>query len=227
MKKLNTDEFIKRAINVHNNEYDYSLVEYVNSRTKINIVYSKHGVFSQTPNNRLNGEGCLICGKIKNINSITKDTKYFIDKAKIIHGNKYDYSCANYTGALSYIDIICPTHGIFIQQVNCHLSGCGCPKCFGGVKKTQEEFINSTKIVHGNKYDYSLVNYVNHNTNIKIICPKHGEFNQTPTSHLSGNGCRICNESKGENKVALFLLNNSIEFVREKRFSNNSGKDKK
>ena len=94
----------------------------------------------------------------------------------------------------------------------------------GGVKKTQEEFIINAKQIHDNKYNYSLVKYINAYTKIKIICYMHGIFKQTPTKHLCGNGCPICNESKGENTITKYLLNNSINFEREKKFDNCKGK---
>ncbi len=224
MKNLTKEEFIERAINVHGNEYDYSLVNYIKSRIKVKIICNKHGEFMQTPNNHLNGQGCLKCGELTTKLKNKKNTDYFITKAIKVHGNKYDYSNVNYTGALNYINIICPIHGMFRQHANSHLSGGNCSKCVGGIKKTQEEFIVNAKQLHDNKYDYSLVEYVDAKTNVKIICSIHGIFEQAPTKHLCDHGCPICNESKGENKIANYLLKNSIKFVREKKFNDCKGK---
>lgn len=122
-----------------------------------------------------------------------KNIDEFIEKAKKIHRNKYDYSKSIYKTSTKKLDIICPTHGIFSQQAMSHLMGAGCPKC-AIMKKTltKEKFIENAITKHGNKYDYSNVNYINSKIKVKIICFKHGEFEQKPTSHLMGRGCPIC-----------------------------------
>ena len=219
MRKLTNIEFISRANNVHDNFYDYSLMKYINIKTKIKIICSKHGLFEQIPNNHLNGMGCPICGRLLNDKHKKKNIDEFIIKAIKIHGDRYDYSKSIYVGADKKIDIICSIHGVFSQIVSSHLNGRGCSKCVGGVRKTLTDFINDAKQIHSDKYDYSLVKYKNAKTKIKIICPTHGIFEQTPTKHLCGNGCFICSESKGEREVAKYLINNSILFEREKRFN--------
>jgi len=222
MKKLTKEEFIIKAINIHSDEYDYSLVNYINNQIKIDIICLKHGMFKQKPNNHLNGHICPKCSAIK---KMEKNKKYFITKAINIHGNKYDYSNIDYMGALSCVNIVCPTHGVFQQYANNHLSGQGCPKC--GIKKRNignrlgiKKFIEKAKKVHGNKYDYSNVNYISTSDYVIIICPEHGTFVQFPNNHLKGCGCPLCKESIGEKKIAEFLLKNSIKFEREKKFDN-------
>lgn len=121
----------------------------------------------------------------------------FIDKAKKIHGDKYDYSKVEYVNAHVNICIICPIHGEFWQRPDRHLEGCGCKKCFivANAKKqtsTVEDFINKARKVHGDKYDYSKVEYVNNYTKVCIICPIHGEFWQIPSNHLKGQHCPKC-----------------------------------
>ena len=117
-----------------------------------------------------------------------KATEEFIRKAREVHGDKYDYSKAEYKNHLTKITIICPEHGEFQQIPSGHLSGHGCPKCSGKAKLTTEEFIRKAREVHGDKYDYSKVDYKNANTNITIVCPEHGEFEQRPADHLRGAG---------------------------------------
>lgn len=149
------------------------------------------------------------------------DTKLlkFIEKAKIVHENKYDYSLAEYKDSITKIKIICPEHGIFEQNPNGHLSGCGCYICGGTKKLTTKEFIKKATEVHGNKYDYSLVDYKNNETKVKIICRKHGIFEQTPAAHYRVKcGCPLCKISKGENKIVKFLIENNIDFERQKTF---------
>lgn len=187
-KKSNTKEFIEKAIKKHQDTYDYSLVKYESNVKKIKIICKIHGIFEQTPANHLTGYGCFGCGGFINSN-----TDEFIDKAKNIHGNRYDYSLVDYKKSHIKVKIICSKHGIFEQSPSKHLEGQNCSKCSGNVKKTREEFVLEAKKVHQNKYDYSLVEYINGKTNVKIICPEHGVFEKTPVKHtLRKEGCHQC-----------------------------------
>ena len=152
--------------------------EYVNAYTKVKIICKEHGIFKQQPNNHINGHGCPKCIG-------TKTTEDFIKKSKKIHNHKYDYSLIKYINCQTKVKIICPDHGIFEQLSTSHLNGNGCPKCIGRFKDT-EQFILDVKKVHGNKYDYSLTEYIDSNTKVKIICKEHDMFEQTP-SNLSPN----------------------------------------
>lgn len=196
MAKLKTLEgFIQDSRNKHGDRYDYSLVEYVNSQTKVKIICANHGVFNQSPNKHLLGRGCPKCvGKGKN-------TKDFILQAQKAHSNRYDYSLSEYIGSTKKLKIICAKHGEFEQIASLHLSGAGCQQCANDVirskrLKSQSQFIQDAQKIHGNQYDYSLAEYVDSRTKVKIICAKHGEFTQTPTSHLNGSGCNKCGRIK-------------------------------
>ena len=120
-------------------------------------------------------------------------TEEFIEKAKAIHGDKYDYSKVVYKTSREKVIIICPKHGEFLQSPNCHLNGAGCAKCCNNTKKTTETFIENAMAIHGEKYDYSKVEYINNKIPVCIICPEHGEFYQTPKNHLAlKQGCPKC-----------------------------------
>lgn len=120
-------------------------------------------------------------------------TNIFIEKAKCVHGDKYDYSQVVYSNMKTKVRIICPIHGVFEQTPDKHLHGkCGCPMCAGNVKSNTAEFCQKALAIHGGKYDYRYVNYVNNKTSVEIMCPEHGVFTQTPTNHLKGKGCPIC-----------------------------------
>ncbi len=217
-EKLNTISFIEKAKKVHGDKYDYSKVEYIDSKTKVCIICPKHGEFLQTPHNHLSCKGCPKCSVTKKL-----DTNIFIEKAKLIHINKYDYSKVEYKGSKEKICIICPKHGEFWQTPNNHLSNQGCPKCSidnitNKNKFTTAFFIEKSKKVHGDKYNYSKVEYVNSKTKICIICPIHGEFLQAPNKHLLGQGCPLCSESKLEEETRILLENNKIRFEYQKRF---------
>jgi len=128
-------------------------------------------------------------------------TEEFISRARRVHGNKYDYALVEYSGTYTPVKIICREHGEFEQKPTKHLSGHGCKPC-GRLAKANadrlntEQFIAKAKRVHGDKYDYSLVSYERHDLPVKIVCPAHGEFEQKPTYHLSGNGCRKCADDR-------------------------------
>ena len=214
-------EFISKANAKHEGKYDYSKVDYKGSFNKICIICSEHGEFWQTPHNHLTGRGCPKCGIIKTKLMNSSSTNEFITKSNIIHNNKYDYSKVSYVNAYSNVCIVCPIHGEFWQTPTKHLCGGGCSKCNGGIKISQKEFIEKAKLVHNNEYDYSKVNYINTSTKVCIICPKHGEFWQTPTNHIhktQPQGCPKCKSSKMENSVRKFLEGHNIQFEEQKRF---------
>lgn len=211
---MTIENFIIKAKKVHGNKYDYSLVKYKNNKTKIKIICPIHGKFEQTPNSHLRHK-CSKCAT----DNLLDNIHFFIKKAKKVHGNKYDYSLIEYKGSHIKIKIICPEHGIFEQMPYSHLKSKGCYKCFAKNKcDSTDDFIKKAKKIHGNKYDYSLIEYENVIKKMKIICKKHGIFKQSASYHLRGIGCPICNESKGEEKISKFLKNKKIKFEREKRF---------
>ena len=187
-----TKEFIEKAIKIHGDKYDYSKVEYKKASEKVIIICKIHGEFLQTTGNHLYGYNCKKCSKEETSNKQKYTTEDFINKSKIIHGDKYDYSKVNYIDSKTKIIIMCKIHGEFQQGPNKHLQKQGCPKCGGHQLSNNELFISQSKIIHGDKYDYSKVDYINSQTKIIIICKIHGEFNQVPNSHLQGCGCKLC-----------------------------------
>ena len=213
-KKGTNEDFIKKSIEIHNNKYDYSLVNYINQYVKIQIVCPIHGIFEQTPKNHLNKCGCPKCvGR----NIEFDDLK---DEFVNIHGNKYEYYKDSFIGKSFKMKIKCKLHDyIFYQYVDNHLKGWGCPKCSKRYNYTTDEYIKICDDVHNYKYDYSLTNYTKADNMIKIICLKHGIFKQKAKYHISGHGCPICNYSKGEFIISNFLNSMKIEFESQKRFA--------
>jgi len=102
------------------------------------------------------------------------------------------------------VKIICKEHGVFEQRVSCHLIGQGCAKCYGNIKSTTSDFIKKAKLKHGDRYDYTLVKYKEAFKKIIIICNEHGEFEQTPCSHLKGSGCKKCKSTSDNNVLYLW-----------------------
>jgi hypothetical protein len=217
-KKKTKEEFIKEATEKHKGKYDYSKVEYVNARTKVCIICPEHGEFEQLPNNHIKGYGCPTCGVENRSEKRTLTKEDFIKKAREVHGNKYDYSKVEYVNCMTKVCIICPEHGEFKQVPSQHLSGKGCSKCSGCYVPTTEEWIVSARKVHGDKYDYSKVEYVNALTKVCIICPEHGEFWQTPNNHTNGKGCPKCNLSHLERSVMNYLDEVEITYDYQKHF---------
>ena len=203
---------IKEFKEIHGNRYDYSKVNYKGVDNKITIICVEHGEFEQTPYNHKMGQNCPKCsGKNLSTNDIIKNFKE-------IHGNRYDYSKVNYIKSSIKVTIICTEHGEFEQTPNNHKNGQGCFKCNGNETKDINKLLNEFKETHADYYDYSLVEYINAHTKVIIICPEHGEFKQTPNNHRLGNGCPICNESKGERKIRLWLEDNNINFEPQHKF---------
>jgi transposase-like protein len=218
-KRKTATEFALNASEIHNDKYDYSKVIYTNRNNKVIITCPIHGDFEQTPNGHLKGYGCYACGRNK-----TKTTEDdFIKKAKEVHGDLYDYTNINYSGALKPVTIKCPLHGVFEQKANNHINGSGCKQCSldkisSDFSDNTDTFIEKSKLVHGNKYDYSKVDYVDNRTKVKIICSTHGEFEQLPSNHKNGHRCPLCTISKGEEAILEFLLENEIVFTPQHRF---------
>ena len=221
-QKSTNAKFVDKAKQIHGNKYDYSKVEYINNKTKVCIICPEHGEFWQTPNSHLNGCECKKCADERNGKKKSLTLEQFIKRSKKIHGDKYDYSKVKYKNIGTKVCIICPEHGEFWQTPDAHLSGQGCPICgsinrIKHIKKTKgcnkTSFVIKSRKVHGDKYDYSKVEYINANTKVCIVCPEHGEFWQTPSSHLKGNGCRKCVESSLERAVRIELEKNNIKYV--------------
>jgi hypothetical protein len=196
-KKLTINEFVDKATKIHNNKYDYSKSVYINGKTKTCILCPTHGLFWQTPDAHLQRQGCKKCGFNKIGNKLSSNKEEFINRSKTVHRIKYDYSKVEYKNALTKVTIVCPLHGEFAQTPMAHLKGRRCQKCGVDLQKlsmiySNDEYIYQAKLLHKNTYDYSKINYVNAHTKICIRCKKHGDFYQTPNSHLNGNGCPKC-----------------------------------
>ena len=213
--KMSQDEFVSRSQKSNNYQYDYSKTKYVNSSTNVIVTCPTHGDFLTSPRNHLRGSGCPKCYGTKK-----RTTQEFIDLAKQVHGDKYDYSKSNYLSSEKPIEIICKLHGPFLQIAGNHLNGDNCPICTGNQKSNTIEFIKKSKLIHGDKFNYDKVEYKTNKTPIVITCPKlgHGDFVMKPNSHLSGQGCPVCSESRGEKLLSLILTELNIEFTRQAKF---------
>jgi DNA-directed RNA polymerase subunit M/transcription elongation factor TFIIS len=231
---ISTKEYIiGRFKAVHGDTYDYSLVENSSNSEPVKIICKIHGIFTQTPGNHYNGKGCNRCGVIKTKNSKKYSQNEIIVTFLKVHGSAYDYSQVLYEDSRIPVKIICKQHGLFEQLPKLHKKGMGCSKC------GYENMIKNRKVVykgesrkldnklaierfidvHGDKFDYSQVQYISAKELVKIVCKLHGIFEQSPDAHLRGQGCAKCGESKGEIEITKMLMNIEMSFEREKRYN--------
>lgn len=230
VRALTQEEFLQKAEAIHGNKYDYSRVSYVRNRDYIEIICNKcKQVFKQKGYNHLNGKGCPYCAK----NVQRRSQADFIQKAKGIHGDHYDYSAVEYYNNVTKVKIYCNTcKKYFYQTPKAHLKGHGCEIC--GITLNHEHLIKSTecfieqaKKVHGDIYDYSETIYTRAYSKVKIFC-KHCKryFYQAAYSHLNGKGCNHCRRSLGEAFIQRFLTEHRIAYEREKYFKGCKNKGK-
>ena len=221
---LTTEEFIRKAKRIRGDEYDYSKVIYKGCKTKVCIICPEHGEFWQTPDNHLNSnQGCPTCRYIKSAKSNTLNTNIFIERAKKIHGEKYDYSKVNYIDNKTKVCIIChekdengKEHGEFWQTPTGHIDKkTKCPRCTKNHRYTTEEFMDKLPEWVKEKYDFSKFKYKRTHDKSVVICKEHGEFLMSPHNILKGIGCPGCSESKLEREIRLFLKKNNIDFLIE------------
>lgn len=148
MQKSNTKEFIEKSKKIFP-EYGYDKVDYSGNKKKVIVTCKEHGDFFVRPNDLLCGHGCPVCRYIKAHDKTRKTTEQFIADAKSVHGDKYDYSKAKYTGAHNKVIITCPKHGDFEQEPNVHLKGFGCPKCSQShLEKTISKLLEENNFVY-------------------------------------------------------------------------------
>jgi hypothetical protein len=217
-RKKTVDEFIIEASTIHNCKYDYSKVVYNNSSENVIITCKIHGDFLKSPQKHLAGQGCRICNGY-----IALNQNSFLERSNKKHGGLYDYSKAEIKSKKDKVIIICRIHGEFEQLPGNHIKGQGCPNC-AQILKTQsqrystEEFVNSVSLIHGKKYDYTKVNYINSQTKVEIICPIHSSFYMKPNSHYNGQGCPQCGRIEA---IKNIILDYSVFLERAEKIHNN------
>lgn len=211
-KRKGNEAFIEEAIRIHGTKYDYSKINYINNRTQVCIICPEHGEFWQEPSVHLSGGGCPKC-----VGKHHYTQKEIIEKFREVHGNKYDYSRVVFKTIYDKVCIICHEkdefgneHGEFWQTPKNHFKY-GCKKCANNFLD-EERFLKKSKLIHGDKYDYSKVKFVNTKTKVIITCPEHGDFLQEPNSHMSGKGCPLCKTSHLEREMDKYLKNANVQY---------------
>lgn len=184
--------FSEKARQVHGDKYDYTNTVYISSRKPITYLCPLHGEVTQLAKSHLAGKGCRQCGYITRSKKQTSTTEAFIEKARQVHGDRYDYSLTKYTKAKEHVEIACRTCGhCFRQTPDDHLRGKGCAKCAGNHKRTQEDFVEDSRKIHGERYEYGR--YTGRDNYLEILCRNCGQtFEITANNHLNGYGCKVC-----------------------------------
>ena len=201
-----TEQFISEAQRVWGDKYDYSLVEYTGALKKIKIIFEGI-IFEQDAISHIQGQA-----PEKNLNQ-----ENFIRKAKLKHGDKYDYRHVKFISGDSAV-MIGYNGTFYLQKPYQHLIG-NCPENLKlSIRKTTNTFVRESMLVHDFKYGYDKTDYTKNQIKVIISCPTHGDFNQTPLSHLQGSGCPNCNESKGEKEIAKYLNSKNINYSRQHKF---------
>ena len=200
-----------------NNKFDYRLTILTKSdkfkyRDYIDVNCKIHGEY-KIRYDHLKDYGCPKCLEVS---KKIENRKNFIERGNLKHNNLYDYSKVEYNTNKDLVEIICKKHGAFKQRPDNHLSGAGCTYC--NYKISKDDFIYRSKKIHKNFYTYDNSDFIGSLDKVIITCPKHGDFIQRASSHLSGSGCPICRESIGENIIRNYLIDKEIEFIREKKF---------
>lgn len=212
---MTKEEFLKKAHAIYGDKYCYERTILGGHFDKIRVTCKEHGDWYPVRKNFLSGHGCPECAKEASSSKQKKSIKQFVEDARKKHGDKYDYSKAEYKNAITKVCIICPTHGEFWQKPNSHLNGCGCKKCgdeFRGNKRrfTKEQFIERSRQKWGDKYSYEKTDYVDNKTKVCITCKKHGDFWQSPANHMTWEGCPVCARLQNNDLVFGIGINDEI-----------------
>jgi hypothetical protein len=211
LKKVVTlNDFILRSNEIHNQKYDYSHVQLISTKIKVEILCPKHGLFYQTPSNHMKGQGCPTCGHLARKTSQRYSLQEFLKSLGNEQKKKYDYSEVKYLNSQTKIKVICPMHGAFEIKPNSHFNGQGCPKCGREIANIKialpySTFIERARKTHNNRYEYVQDSYNGLTKKMTIFCNDHGFFNQTPHSHISmKTGCPKCGRisSANSNKIS-------------------------
>lgn len=213
---------------VHNNRYDYSKVDYKNSKTKIEVICPEHGSFFPTPIRHNKGSGCRKCKDIERGKKLRLSYESFINKVNLKHNYKYDYTNTNFKTTRDIVLIVCPEHGQFKINANNHLKGQGCQKCSiikvsDDLKFTKNQYVEKAINVHGNHYDYSKTKYNGYKNSIIVKCRKHdNEFTILPGNHMKGDGgCRKCLSINISNRTRISLQ----DFINKSNLKHNNKYD--
>jgi len=212
---MNKNEiFIEKCIKVYGDVWNFSLLNYIKAIKKVRLICNRGHIIETTPKNHLNGFGCSKCREIETLIKLKND---FIEKSKKIHNN-WNYSMVDYLNNHTKVKLMCESGHTFEQTPMSNLHGNGCPTCSNKIKKDTNYFIEHCEKLFNYKYKYPNTNYVNNKEYVEVECSKHGTFKIRASNHMSGRGCKLCNESNGERNIIKILKELNITFERQKKF---------
>lgn len=211
---MKTKDFIEKARKVHGFKYSYDKTKLENKDEKgrVCITCLNHGDFWQNPSNHLYGKGCKKCAGL----GFANDEK--IAKAKVIHGEKYDFSESDFSKVKKKTSVKCLKHGVFYSDYD-HIVNLkqGCPTCCGNKKLTFEEYEKRANLKYNGRYIYHQ-DYIRMHDYVNITCPIHGDFKKEAQAHLIGQGCPQCSSSSIlEDTLKKKLEENQIEYIYQVR----------
>lgn len=197
MKQLTPDEFVAKAAS--NNPH--ALVYLPENFTGLNQPFTAHcpihGAITKKAGLFLRTTGCSKCAAISRGEISRTNLQNWINKASIVHGNKYDYSKVSFATLSDYVIIGCPFHGEMQQQAGVHMAGHGCWECrnatiAGRPISEFEQFVAKARQAHGDAYHYEEQTYTGMSNIVTVHCSIHGAFNQIGNAHVRGQGCPAC-----------------------------------
>jgi len=186
---ISTVEWIEKARYYHGERYDYSEADYRGAGKRIRVICPKHGPWRTVASQHASLSAHHGCSKCRNLISDIEWLRRFREK----HGDEYDYSSCDFQDGGSRVEIVCNKHGSFHVLPRNHASSAGggrCPDC--DRLESRERFLERAKATHGDRYDYSLIDFETIHNKVEITCTEHGTFWQTPHNHELGHGCRKC-----------------------------------
>lgn len=217
--KITKNLFIQRSQQRYGLEhFDYSLIlDWKGADEKYEIRCNIHDyVFTQQARGHLTKNGCIKCKsdkfKIKYSEFIAKINEYVI-RNYFSHEITEEWYNKNYINNNSLLPVRCSVHGIFNIRYRHVISNIGCTKCKGDKlareRKTPIDIIlDKLNKIHGDRYDYSKLTYLNINSKVIIGCRIHGDFTQVLSKHLHrGDGCPSCSSRLKISRKALIWLN--------------------
>lgn len=209
-RRYTTEEFLERSKSLFGNQFTYEKTTYLGQDEPLTLTCATHGDFETTARRHLvSTHGCSKCDY-----EMPRREKFrkIVEAAHAVHGHRYDYSRIDFKNVNEKVEIVCPEHGSFWQDLYSHVAkSTSCPKCnWSKMRSSQDYYITKAKSTHGDKYDYSKTVYSKTEHDVTITCKKHGDFTQRAGSHLLGNGCKKCFQEN-----TLLPLNEFIKKARE------------
>lgn len=196
-RALTTEEFVKRSVEKHGNRYGYEKSFVSKAQDLVEILCPLHGFFLQTASSHMKGHHCFKCGRLTAQANSRLTTEDFIARSNLVHNHTYDYTKTKVADSVEKVVVTCPTHGDFFIRPSGHLSGNGCRECANirignSSRLSTAAYIERASKVHESFFSYEKTVYVGGDKKVIITCPRHGDFKQTASAHLEGDGCSKC-----------------------------------